>query len=553
MARIGSVTPQLSAAELRRRILVSRDVLDFDHAFEAERVWLGGAGEPLGGGLLRRLIGSGAPARMNLIGEPPKQPPFEGLRSLLETHHRTRIDYVEADVADAACRALPFRHVVLATPEAGPQISATEANLRAYFEEQLGAWADGPARIRYVSDPLLPRRVSLRAQFGHGVFLPDASELPVGRFELAEAVGRDGAPGVWRAPRLGGRDGPLAAFYRGQTGVAFASALRFAPAVAEGGVLPDDHVFFFGRLSAEDPPFFEAFTRDAAGALAPSAAYALDGEANAPVAQRVVRDASGRPAFHLRWIGDDGPTALRPRAPAQGPYLAVEGLVMPACGWLREVRRWWIDVTAAGRLATAPLDERAIAVAGDPSGAVRLYDRRERVDRGMFAAPRPVPLSPDQELRRPSFSAPDRATSRLWRTPLQGLRELGFIPIGQADAQRFNPFRSLSREEISLDWLNACGAVETRLRDARGAARRIGLAEWSLRDGEAFCRLRDGGLDLVSRNRSLIARLSADGALRPSPPNATVRIAPGEEFVLGCLHLRFLPGPDTAKGTGDAA
>ena len=259
-------------------------------------------------------------------------------------------------------------------------------------------------------------------------------------------------------------------------------------------------------------------------------------------------DPDGRPAFHLRWIGDDGPSALRARRPEGAPCLAVEGLVLPAAGWLREARRWWVDFTRSGRLSTAPMDERALAIVSDPSGAVRLYDRRERLDRGVFVAPQPIPLSVEQELRRPSFAADDRDAGRRWRTPLQGLRELGFIEIGQAGAQRFNPFRSRSPEEISLDWLNACGSVETRLRDDRGAARRIGLAEWSLQDAEVLCRLRDGAFEIVSRRNSRAARITADGRVEPLQADRPAAFRHGEAFLIGCLHLRYLSANGVSVG-----
>ncbi|MEM6671072.1 MAG: hypothetical protein AAF661_17855 [Pseudomonadota bacterium] len=512
---LGSIVAPLKPDELRQRILISTDLRDFDNTVDADSVWRG------------------------------ERSGFVGLRSLLEAFPNVRLDQIDSDVADVAWRALPFRHIVLATPERGPQSGAVEANLRAYFQEQIGAWSDGPARICYIEDPLLPRGVTLRIQFGHGVFVPDRDAEPVGRFEVAEDLGRDGGPGEWGALRFGGRNGRRAALYRDQSGITFASSLPLAPNIAAGGVLPDDHLFFFGRLSPYDPPVFEAMRRSGpedGAVLQNSMAYRLEEDLRTDMPERAVVDANGRPAFYMRWRGDNAPTALRARRPTtQRPCLAVEGLAAPSVGWLRDVRRWWIDATTIGRLATEPLDERALTLASDSSGAVRVFDRKERTDRGVYVAPKPVPLGAGQEFRRPPFQIENKEAQHVWRTPLQSLRELGFMEIGQAETQRFNPFRSLSPEEISLDWVNACASVETDLRDDRGALRPLGLAEWSLRDAEVFCRVRGDGLELACEQPNRVAHVGEDGVVTPITGRQKLSIGPGEQFLVGCVHFRFLP------------
>ncbi|MEO1292746.1 MAG: hypothetical protein AAFV62_07945 [Pseudomonadota bacterium] len=550
MPRIGAYVRQLGARELRERVLVNIPASGFNNAYDAGIVWTGQ--EPA---LLSR-VGSALTAVMPTFGSQNGSPMsgapgrFPGLRAVLETHYRTRFEHLEGDVADAACRAVPFEHVAIYTPDAGFNLDATEANLRTYFREQLGRHAERAARVRYLRDPSMPEGTDLRVQFGFGVFLPEPSDLQIGRLLIA-GVGRDDGPlDHWAEPRIGGDNGQAAGFYRGQAGLAFSSALRYAPAVTPRGVLPDRHLFFFGRYGAEDPPRFESFETaaglDGRGALKPSGAYAADRQPDAETPTFAVRSSSGRPAFFCRWTGDESHSALRRRAPEVGgrpvPHLQFEGLVMPEAGSFRAVRQWWVDFTTDGRLAVGALDESAYAVASGPGQRIRLYNRATHDEVGLFRSPQPVRLGGGQELRQPSVEIVGDSGSARWRHRLQALKQFGHLEIGRAPVQRIIPFRSESDEELSLDWLNHCGGVYARQTDDFGAPQRQGLAEWSLAGAEIWLSLQpDERLFVRSERLQRTARLSGQ-KIEPIEMGKTAVFLPGEDLLIGCHHFRYVPG-----------
>ncbi|MCI4662824.1 MAG: hypothetical protein MRY63_13515 [Neomegalonema sp.] len=543
MPRIGSFVRQLGARDLRKRVLVNIATGAFDSAYDASIVWNGeqrtitGRGLSALAALIRRLVRKDEEARSFR---------FRGLRDLLERYHNTRFEHLDGDVADAACRAIPFTHIAIHTPDAGANLDATEANLRAYFSEQIGRYGQRRPRIKYLRDPRMPQGTDLRVQFGFGVFLPEPSDLQIGRFEIALAGRDESATGEWSEPRIGGEAGMPAAFYRGQTGLVFSSALRYAPAVCQPGLLPDNHVFFFGRVGQEDPPRFEAYEArlGAQGEteLTLSRQYTVDHQPSADTPEFAVRGPSGRAAFICRWRGDESHSALVRRAP-EAPHLTFEGLIMPDAGSFRAVREWWVDFTTDGRLAIGPLDESAFAVASGPGGKVRLYNRANHAEAGLLASPEPVRIGGGQELRQPPMPNLGESGKARWKHRLQALKPFGHLEIGRAPVQRIIPFRSESREELSLDWLNHCGGVYARKTDDFGAPERQGLAEWSLSGAEIWLSVEsDGTLYLRSERKQRIAKLTKDG-LTPVQESRTQAFAPGDDVVIGCHHFRYhVPG-----------
>ncbi len=568
MARLGAFTTPLDGDRLTARILVNRAYGDVDNPYDAALLWRGSAG------FAPRL--RFRPAAADLRPPPALEAEdeeegeeFPGLRALIEAHPYTRYEQLDGETADAAARALPFEHIVLSTRAAGQQMLTVENNLRQAYEQAFGALSARPPRIAFFQDPLAPDSVRLRVQFGFGVFLPEDDARPEGAIELAPASPMDETPGRWSPLRLGDPEGERpAALYRGQSGLAFSSALRHAPAVAEPGLLPEDHVFFFGRFSDEDAPGFRIRP---VGPARFDAARAYSAEVAPPDPQDpgetlvAIRDASGRAEAYCRIRTDDRVGGLSRRPPVDRPHFSFEGLILPETGAFSAIRRWWIDFTRLGRLSAAPLDERAWAVASGPhgrfgsgSGAVaRLYNRAKHDEAGLFDEGDELRLGPRQTLfNRPlrhRAAAPSGAAGRsagsglledarrLWRIRLQAREALGYIALGGADRQFVTPRRSDLETALNLDWLDACAGATLPGRTLTGLPETVGLASWSLAHaGVRMTRIGGADIELVADRGLAIARLADGDALEPYAPGTPALFAPGDDLVIGCHHFRYV-------------
>lgn len=559
MARIGAFTVPLDGEQLTARILVNRAYGELDNPYDAALLWRGapGARAPSEPEPTARLGAAAADA--------VEDEAFPGLRRLLEAHPYTRYEQLDAETADAAARCLPFEHVALSTRGAGQQMQTVENNLRRAFDQAYGALAARPPRFEFFDDPLAPESVRVRVQFGFGVFLPEDDARPEGGIDVAPASPRDETPGDWEPLRLGGAasDRP-AALYRGQSGLAFSSALRHAPAVAPPGVLPEDHVFFYGRYSSEDAPAFRILPVGAAALEPTPRFYAQDlaSETEGPLAG--VRDAlgpadggvavrgpTGRVEFFCRLRFNDRAGALTPRPVLDRPHFSFEGLILPDTGAFLGLREWWVDFTRAGRLSVAPLDERAWAVASGPhgrlgggsGGVARLYNRAKHDEAGLFDEGDELRLGARQTLFRRGLrypgDAPD-AARRLWRLRLQARYALGYVALQRAERQFVTPRRSDEDTALSLDWLDACGGVSLPGRTLSGAPRTEGLASWSLAGaGVRLRRLPDAEIELTADRSMAVARIVDGDLLVPFQPGEAARFKRGDELVIGCHHFRY--------------
>lgn len=570
LARIGAFATPFDAARLSARILINRAYSDPENPYDADRLWRG-----LGGGLVSGLGGAlggafgraSAPAAHDPDGPDPVAPravaadavedeQFPGLRALIEAHPYTRLEPVESETMTAAARALPFEHFALSARGAGRQLRGVENALRRFYEQLFGALAARPPRFEFFDDPLAPDSVRVRIQFGFGVHLPEDGDRPEGGVDVAAPDRRDpSAPGEFLPLRLGDPEaGRQAGLYRGQSGLAFASALRFAPAIAAPGVLPENHVFFYGRISEEDPPAFR---------ILPVGPAALEGGRNFTAEAVVdesdedagrgftVRGPTGRPEFFCRIRRDQRVGALSLTPPRERAHLKLIGLVLPETGAFHELREWWIDFTQSGRLSVAPLDERAWAVGSGPlgrfgggsGGVARLYNRAQREEAGLFDLGEELRLGPRQTLfrRRVALADPaDGSAARRWRVRLHARRALGWATLAPASRQLVTPRLSDADDALSLHWLDACGGVAPAAVGA-GPSDEIGLASWSL--GGAGLRLTrgEGGALIFAADRDLtLAAIDADDRLTPVAAGAELRVVPNDELLIGPHHFRYV-------------
>ncbi|MEO1328306.1 MAG: hypothetical protein AAFW46_01455 [Pseudomonadota bacterium] len=563
MVRIGAFTVPLDGAALFERILINRAYGDVDNPYDAGEVWRGAGG--FAAGLGRGAMASGVyrgraiALQGGAVADAVEDESFPGLRGLIEAFPYTRYEQLDAETADAAARALPFEHFVLSTRDAGQQMQTVENNLRRSYDQAFGALAARPPRFVYFDDPLAPDSVKLRVQFGFGVFAPEDDARPEGDLELAAASPRDETPGEWRSLRLGDpEEGRPAALYRGQSGVAFSSALRHAPAVAAPGVLPEDHVFYYGRYSEEDAPGFRILPVGARAADK-TPRYAAENFGSDPETGQTavgVRGPSGRAEFYCRTRPTARDGALSPAPPRERAHLRLEGLILPETGVFHGLREWWIDFTRAGRLSAAPLDERAWAVASGPpgrfgggsGGVVRLYNRAQHEEAGLFDEGDELRVGPEQTLFRRVLrypaDAPD-AARRLWRARLHALVPLGYARLRPADRQFVTHRRSDEETALSLDWLDACGGVALPARTLSGAPETAGLAAWSLgAAGVRMRRLPDAEIEIAADRALAVARLEEDGLLTPAALGEPIRFRLGETLVIGCHQFRYVGAAD---------
>lgn len=575
MARIGSLVESLRPEELDRRILVAYTTGAAADPTSTEYLWFGDGGP----GLLRR---SWHNLWRRLRGKPGAD-----LWRLAETDHSDRTHYVglvnaiEADFytrkvindygsGDIAFVAAPFGHYLICGNQLPNDPNAVESSLRRRFGIYFGYWAaEARASFRFLRtapvDANNPRLVQI--YFGLGVYAPGVAESPIGHLEIASLHSDD-----WTEPVLGGPNGPKAAFYPGQLGVAFGYSPRVAPAFVGGRGIPEDYVFYFGRLADSKPPVLTAVPRDlverrqrptrterfllepAGGGDSASAAVGLGGDQPAPEEGQVmlVTSQTGERHFRLRWRSAGQQQRLLAHRPAAARHLRLDSLLLPRCGPTTGAGRWWVDLDERGRLANTPLAGRRFSLTGSLAG-LRVYDHEEMEYRYHASAKidRAFPLE-GVEFRWSSLQA---RWNWGWRVqPDTNGVELGFLMLPDAitrDPGLLLGYGKPTAERLVPNWVDPCAGVSGGTWPWRSGGPQ-GLARWSFGNGAVRLWLeRNGTLTVQPFDEHLAGVFRPrDGqaagrdrrpTIRPIRDGRSHELKPGEGLVIGC-YLFFLEG-----------
>ncbi len=278
------------------------------------------------------------------------------LESLLEEYHAVSV----VDAGDGPePLGVPFSHVFILTGEnLHAATGLAEQQLTRLIDDEFKNMIDPDWGIR--ARFMAGRHHSedaMSVYFGYGIFVPSRQdEKPVGQLSIVRA-GEDQSSAF--EPML--PDDSVAAFYRGQTGLAFAADESLAPATSER--LPSDVLFYLGRYPGDEyekraaPLYFNAVStaEDTYGrplGIQHSAPGEDLGEWEGyyDVADR------GEELMRLYYSFDSRVSRLR-RFPPKEPHLSIVGLSPPAA-LPQSIYRWWVDLMADDHLAHSALCRR---------------------------------------------------------------------------------------------------------------------------------------------------------------------------------------------------
>ena len=554
MARIGSVVDGLTPDELKKRIIVTLTAEQAEDPFDSGWVW-----NTVSTHQVKIPHGTAAAKFWLRLKQWLKRwRPFRRAKSKRLAGLRQSIEhtYITApalhDGVDIAHLAIPFRHYCLCTNRRLIDAHITERNLAQRFKQHFGRYAPD-VRFHYAHQE---GASLLNIHFGFGVFVPEPNDPKVGTFQIQSTT--KGSPWVTLSI-LGKHD---AAFYPGQKGIAFSSQVQYTPAYDHSGILPVDHVFYFGVIS-DDPTStelrFESFhISELVDAPQPDAApksnFTLLGGAaalcneGAPIV--VLEDQT--PVFRFRWLGLQGTHALRPYVEGTdvGQHrLVLEGLLLPECSHATKIASWGIDFTQTGRLASAIFSDRAFAL-GCKGDRVQLYDRQR------FKQPA-VDFERSSKIGDTAYWLGDvKATMRtpFWRWQLRGLQPLGVIPL-----DGLSPFANVTvtpnqmPPTFLVDWIDTCSQVTERafwgwipVRTKAGA-HYPGLASWHFQTKTGkkcdapkirLTLMEDHSLAVQCNQNAHVAIQHADQSAQRLTQSKTV-LQPGDTLIIGCYRFRY--------------
>jgi hypothetical protein len=344
--------------------------------------------------------------------------------------------------------AVPFPHLVFLTDTRSDHY---RRYVQPEIEDRLGR------RWRDLVDPLVGIRAffltgtdtgqrEVVVYFGRGIFVPRPGERQIGKVEIKAVAG-----GMPQEPCLPG--GTPAAFYRGQSALAFSPRESLAPATAS--LLPDEPWVFYlhGNDDRRGPPFLlEAQSR--AEDSSPSARPVVQPAETPPEgcdASFTILRGTDRVA-EISVVEDARPSRLRRSAPKDRLALEIVGFVAPVSAGDLDVERWWLDLDRSGYLVASALRPKSVSIVCDGK-ALYLYDWMQLAEGGRVNA------------RLRGVDTPRGSVTVLWSEPG---RAFGFLfppdrqmPVTFSEPRHSPERASTSPTTYELDWLDFAGAAES--------------------------------------------------------------------------------------------
>lgn len=553
--RIGDPVSKLSTEAKRERLAFAALVSSVGEELDARDIWDGdrSMGDPvvdLGGRVVRflrrlRRLGSGKPTGPGIDLKNLPKAGFVGLRPLLELAHDTAQVHYERNLINIA---VPYTHVAVLSDQSTLDLGPLEDRLEREIWSHFGQYVDPRLGVRvrfFTADGYS----GLRAYFfGSGIFLPEqrgSAGARAGELSLRKAAG---SPEF--TPAL--PDAMPAAFYPGQTGLAFSGNNILTPAVS-AEVLGEEatlhkSVFYVGRRRETSGVTFEAMIPDRMGAKGKEVRYRLaDGAAGGPELREDVTIEPGRwytvrrmlgydrtDVFQFRYTGDGLRSGrLQPRRP-DGPVLEVIAINLPSPLEHQSVVRQWLDFTEEGHLCSHWLAKRAHSLVVGRAGTVGMYDRAAATfrRRGQHFADQPVFQAGNRSLQ---VQPVEGSGGQFIEVSDAAGGALGYISLPdprRATSWGLSTVSTSEESHLSLDWLDAAGLVELasdqfdegQTESTRDVAQRvIGLGQWSL----ATASMEWGpGEVLMVRDKT----------------GEWMRLPPGEPHDIGPIRVRYRQG-----------
>ncbi len=232
------------------------------------------------------------------------------LSEALDTYYRVETSY--GLISGPRYRAVAFPHIyILAGPDVfhGSSADAAASQILQRMLRDYGTLVAGEPVIRIRTESTFSRD-EIRYFFGYGIFIPNAQNSyqnePIGKLEIEPVEQK----GLARPLCFSGADGQWAAFYEGQSGIAFAATPRLAPVVSDLLPAQDEEdlntIFYLGR--EEGLSGIEAGADNKPGAISFLAINAKTGERNGKYSHTPILEGewfvvnkSTDPVFRLRF------------------------------------------------------------------------------------------------------------------------------------------------------------------------------------------------------------------------------------------------------------
>jgi len=536
MNNLGSVVKELVIEELKKRVIVVVDLSKLKDKDDFYCLWAG-------------------------------KNKFKGLRHFLNKYYNTiKMIYSKAE-GDTVNIAIPFRYIIINTVNNFKNNRVVE-NIRNIYIKEIGGKLENNLEIQYNALPenTLSDEKAMKIYFGFGIFVPPSGKKPIIHFEIKGCKNDN-----WVEPKiLTNKNNKIpAAFYSGQMGLSFSCSIDYSPAFIETpGILDDDYIFFFGRLSESGMPLFFALHIDEIEKddnNNKGSNFSTGDTTIFPEGKIITVYYKGEENFQFRWRNSAQQNILQKQKPIKGAYLILKSLLLPRCypKWYlnNKVLKCWINFTQGGNLDIYPMSGKVLSLVISSNDYIKVYDHSEnknivkyyiKPNSSEFQSINIGGDEYDNFKIRPFFYKSKKILNYEIKYQLSPTdkndkndKVFGYILLPNIESGEKEIKEALKTNTFDLSWLNSCAYIQESGWSKKNT---YGLINYFLfpNGGEKTIlkleRKKNGKKLWVKNKNGNIAKLIGNNGIKEFPEKDSMFFLSGDEIIIGCYHFKFEKG-----------